>query len=82
MNAMAARITSAVKKRGFAMASESATNQIFPILPNTLIRKLSEKYLFYTWERINKDYSAIRIITSWATSEEAVDAFIEDLNRL
>ncbi len=79
MNAMAAKITAAIKSKGYAFLSESTTNQIFPVLPNHLIDKLALKYDFYLWEKVKEDYSCIRVITSWATPESAVDAFIEDI---
>ena len=59
--------------------SEAESNQIFPIFPNKIIEKLSEKYGFYVWEKVNKELSAVRLVTSWATKEEMVDKFITDL---
>ncbi|WP_282636699.1 threonine aldolase family protein [Sphingobacterium thalpophilum] len=79
-NALAARIAKAVSDKGYSFLTESATNQIFPILPNEVIEHLSQKYQFYIWKSIDSDRAAVRIITSWATDEEMVTAFIEDLN--
>lgn len=78
-NVMAMKISAAVKEKGYSFLTNSTTNQIFPILPNTVIEKLNEKYLFYVWKAIDKEQSAVRLITSWATDEAMVDAFIEDL---
>ena len=58
------------------MEAEAETNQIFPILPNTLIEELKEAFGFYVWEKIDDDHSVIRLVTSWATQEEQVKAFI------
>lgn len=80
-NAMAAKITAAISRKGFGFLSESSTNQIFPVLPNALIANLNEKYLFYVWRELNEDQSAVRIITSWATEEAKVDEFIADLEQ-
>lgn len=55
------------------------SNQIFPILPNALIEKLAEKYSFYVWEKIDAEHSAIRLVTSWATQEDAVRSFLSDM---
>ncbi|MGJ1409298.1 threonine aldolase family protein [Sphingobacterium thalpophilum] len=79
-NALAARIAKAVSDKGYSFLTESTTNQIFPILPNEVIEHLSQKYQFYIWKSIDSDRAAVRIITSWATDEEMVTAFIEDLN--
>jgi len=81
-NQMAMKIAKAVEEKGFAMLTNSTTNQIFPILPNTVIEELSKKYEFYVWKPIDTDHSAIRLITSWATDETKVEEFITDLKAL
>ncbi|RNL54220.1 threonine aldolase family protein [Pedobacter jejuensis] len=81
-NKMAMKISAAVEEKGYSFLTQSTTNQIFPILPKTLISKLNEKYLFYEWAAIDETKSAIRLITSWATDETKVDEFINDLNEL
>lgn len=78
-NRMAMKIAAAVKACGYTFLTESTTNQIFPILPKALIKKLNEKYLFFEWQEIDEARSALRLITSWTTEEMAVDEFIEDL---
>lgn len=79
-NEMAMLIRQEISKMGYRFLNHSPSNQIFPILPNWLISKLEQKYSFYIWAKINEDYSAIRLVTSWATKKEAVLALIDDLN--
>ena len=81
-NMMALKIVDAVQSKGFSFLTNSMTNQIFPILPKDIIQKLSENYQFYIWKEIDDDHAAIRLITSWATDEKNVDAFIADLKSL
>ncbi|MNY58509.1 hypothetical protein D3C86_1948510 [compost metagenome] len=81
-NKMAMKIASTVKAKGFSFLTNSTTNQIFPILPKNIITKLNENYLFFVWKEIDEDNAAIRLITSWATDEQYVDAFINDLKKL
>lgn len=81
-NTMALKIVDAVQSKGFSFLTNSMTNQIFPILPKDIIQKLSENYQFYIWKEIDDDHAAIRLITSWATDEKNVDAFIADLKSL
>ena len=38
--------------------------------------ELSEKVLLYIWEE-HPDHDVIRLLTSWATKEEDIDAFLE-----
>lgn len=78
-NAMAQQIASAMKEKGYEFFVDSPTNQIFPVLNNSDIDRLMEKFGFYIWEKVDEEYSAVRIITSWATGEEAVQDFIEAL---
>jgi len=79
-NQQAMKIKEAMKKKGIHFLSETYTNQIFPILSNDLIQKLSEKFEFYVWKKIDSEFSAIRLITSWNTGDEPVNDFIEMIN--
>lgn len=81
-NNMASQIANAIRQKGFGFLAPPQSNQIFPILPNTYISQLSEKYGFYNWKKIDADFTAIRLITSWATLEENVEAFIADFKSL
>lgn len=78
-NAMALKLSSGMKEMGYGFLTNSTTNQIFPIFPNSLISKLQEPYGFYTWANVDESHSAVRFVTSWATKEEKVDEFLNDL---
>jgi len=81
-NEMAGKLTQGIREQGYEFLTDSATNQIFPIVPNTLIEKLKDLYGFYIWSKIDEGKSSIRLVTSWATKEEAVTGFLEDLKNL
>lgn len=81
-NTLAMRIATAVREKGYTFLTQSTTNQLFPILPKKVIDRLSADYQFYIWKNIDADYAAIRLITSWATDEEKVMAFIKDLQEV
>lgn len=72
-NAMADQIGQAIKKAGYTFLTETCSNQVFPILPNELIEKLSKEFSFIIIKKIDDENSAIRLVTSWATSQESVD---------
>jgi threonine aldolase len=78
-NAMANLLKNEISKSGYKFMIHSPSNHIFPILPNKLIEKLQDKYSFYVWEKVDNDNSAIRLVTSWATKEDSVLTFIEDM---
>ena len=81
-NEMAGRLQRGIKECGFDFLVETTTNQIFPIFPDRVIERLQEEYLFYVWERMDDSRSAIRLITSWATEEDKVVQFVNDLKRI
>lgn len=81
-NKMADLFSKNIDSMGYKFLINSPSNQIFPILPNRIIEKLQEKYLFYVWSKVDNDNSSIRLVTSWATREDAVMAFVEDLKDL
>lgn len=58
------------------------TNQIFPILPDTALEEFSKTYAFSEQERIDETHRAVRFCTSWATTQENVDALCRDLKQL
>jgi threonine aldolase len=78
-NKMAQKLTKGIAEAGYSFLSDSPTNQIFPIFPNKIIEELSLKYEFYVWAKVDDENSVIRLVTSWATKEEAVNQFVEDL---
>jgi threonine aldolase len=80
-NRLADLIKEELSNAGLKFFSHSPSNQIFPILPNTLITELQKKYAFLIWEKIDENQSAIRLVTSWATKEDKVLEFIEDLKK-
>jgi Threonine aldolase len=81
-NRMADRLRSAIQEAGFHFLTDSPTNQLFPILENSIIEKLEDKYSFHRWEDIDGSHSAIRLVTSWATSDEMVEEFIRDFKNI
>ncbi|MGE5629934.1 MAG: threonine aldolase family protein [Caulobacteraceae bacterium] len=78
-NRMAALLRDEISNAGFGFLTYSPSNQIFPVLPKWLITELEKDYSFYVWSKADDDNYAIRLVTSWATKEEAVSAFIDDL---
>lgn len=71
-NGMARRIAAQFVRKGWQLAAETETNQVFVVVPNEMLPLLEERIRFYAWER-RTDTTVIRIVTSWATQEEQVD---------
>lgn len=60
--------------RGYPFLLESSTNQQFVILDNEKMRALREHVNFSFWEKVDDTHTAVRFATSWATTEEQIDA--------
>ena len=81
-NAMAEKIQDALLSRNCPLLLHSPSNQIFPVLPNRVMERLAEDYSFEIQKKVDADHTMIRLVTSWATREDAVDEFIADLKGL
>ncbi len=81
-NATASKIAETIKSLNYPWLNPPASNQLFPILPNALIKELLEHYEFYPWKIIDPHHTAARLITSWATPEDQVDRFIQTIRKL
>jgi threonine aldolase len=75
-NNMASYMTERLTEAGCTFWLDSPTNQIFPIIDNNVIERLSQDFEFYVWAPMDKTRSAIRLVTSWATPRTAVDNFL------
>ncbi|MGV3762374.1 threonine aldolase family protein [Parapedobacter sp.] len=78
-NAQAQIMAQALEKLGYPFLVPPCSNQLFPILPKWVIDKLAEKYLFHVWQPIDREHAAIRLVTSWATTEAVCTQFIREL---
>ena len=78
LGAWADRLADQIRKTlwdlGVPLLVENTTNQIFPILPDDVLRELEEEFTFTQQERVDDTHRAVRICTSWATTQENVDA--------
>ena len=76
---MARKLQDAFESHGIEIRYPSTTNQIFPVVPNDALARLSGKYAFSHVEPVEGDRSVVRFCTCWATKEENVDSLIRDL---
>lgn len=79
-NEMAGRLKQALTDKGYAFASDSCSNQLFPILPNDLVDALNKDFTFNIDRKWDDSHTVIRLVTSWATTKEGVEALIQALN--
>ena len=63
-NEAAAIIRKAFADKGFSFFCDSPTNQQFPILPESVMKKLSEKYAFADFGKVDETHHACLLYTS------------------
>lgn len=79
---MADKLRSTLNELGYPMLVDGVTNQVFPILPDTLLEALKDEFTFSEQLRVDAEHRAVRFCTSWATTEEAISALCETLKKL
>lgn len=78
----AQRLAEAFKAKGIPLFSESPTNQIFPIIDESLYERLSKEFRFQEWGRTPDGKYVVRFCTSWSTTDEDVSALLDFLETL
>lgn len=78
-NEMASILRKGIEACGYSFYSASSTNQLFPVFPDPILEKLREDFLFSVQEKVDDSHTAIRLVTSWATSEEECRRFVKVL---
>jgi len=79
-NAMAKLLSEKVKNLpNVKLLGEVESNGVFACIPKEIIEPLQEAYFFYVWDEMK---SEVRWMTSWDTTEEDVNGFVETLSRL
>ena len=80
--AMAEKLREAFTEKGYTYLAPNRTNQIFVIVPDAHLAKISEQFEYSYDQRIDATHSCVRFCTSWATKEENVDALIRCVEKL
>ncbi|MDO4816692.1 MAG: aminotransferase class V-fold PLP-dependent enzyme [Bacillota bacterium] len=79
---LADKLRSAFSDKGIEFYYNSPTNQLFPVLNDAQLEKLSAKYSFSLQKRLDDGHTVTRFCTSWASREEDIDGLISDINAL
>ena len=79
---MADKIRTAITALGHTLYLPGTTNQVFVTLPDKLLEELGKEFTFATWEKASDSRTTVRFCTSWATTEENVDALCEKIRNL
>ncbi len=75
-NKLAKKLADGFTSKGYKLLDKVQTNQIFLILPNNIIEKLQNSFLFYEWEKYDEDLTIVRFVTSWTSDEKKIDELL------
>ena len=73
---LAEKLREGLKEKGYQLLFNSTTNQTFVKLPDDKYQTLSEKVGMSFWEKPDDNHTIVRLATSWATTEEDIDALL------
>ena len=73
---LAQRLKKAFVERGYQSFVDSPTNQQFFRLPNAVVDHLLEGASFEMWGPRGEEWSDVRFVTSWATTDSDIDQLV------
>lgn len=76
---MAMMLRDGLRAKGYEFYMESVTNQQFIVVDDVKLAEIRKNYGVTYMHRQNENQSVIRLCTSWATKEENVKAFLEEM---
>ena len=75
----AVQLAQAMQDKGYSFYAAPCTNQLFPILPDEKLCQLERTFSFEHTAKVDETHTAVRFVTSWATTQGAVDTLIKAL---
>jgi len=75
-NAMAKRLAEGLADCGIPLLVPATSNQIFPILPDEMVKFLEDEVEFEVERKMDEAHTCIRFVTAWHTSEDDVDGLL------
>ena len=80
--ALADQIRCVFDELGVKYLVPGITNQIFPILSDEFLAELAKNFMFTEMGRVDDNHRAVRFCTSWASTQENVDALCAEIKRI
>ena len=81
-NRLADKLRDTLVSNGYTIPVKSRTNQVFTILPNTLLAALGKEFSFSPWGKVDDLHTMVRFCTSWATEESSLDSLCQAISAL
>lgn len=81
-NKMAKIIREELTALGIEFYSYSPTNQVFPVLPRSVVQELKNEFAFHEWTPEKDGMVPIRLVTAWGTKESDVQCLVQRIKQL
>ncbi|MBQ6840355.1 MAG: aminotransferase class I/II-fold pyridoxal phosphate-dependent enzyme [Oscillospiraceae bacterium] len=81
-NRLADKLRDTLVELGYPILVQCRTNQVFTVLPNTVLQKLEKEFSYAPWGTVDDNHTAVRFCTSWATMEDSLDALCDALTKI
>lgn len=81
-NNLADQLRDTLQCLGYSLFVPGVTNQVFPIMSDAILEQLSKHFCFTEQQRIDSTHRAVRFCTSWATTQDNMDALCAELVNL
>ncbi|MBQ2960171.1 MAG: low specificity L-threonine aldolase [Oscillospiraceae bacterium] len=73
------KLSAAFTAKGYRLFFEPETNQLFIILSNTQMDRLSQHVDFSFWEKYDDEHTVVRFATSWASTDTDIEKLINEV---
>ena len=74
---MAGMLAKGIAGRGYEFFVPQETNMVFAMFPKEMAEFLATKVMFETYPVVTETHQCIRLVTSWGTTQEEVEAFLK-----
>lgn len=71
-----------LKNLGIPMMVDSPTNQIFPIVPDSLLPQLEKLCTYEVWGKADEGHTVVRFVTSFATPLDSAEGLLKTLKEI
>lgn len=78
-NGYAQQLRQIFQQFGCPLLCDSPTNQIFPVVPNSVLKMLKDSYSWSHWQTVDETHTGVRFCTNVTTKLSDVIALITDL---
>ena len=81
-NRLSERLSDGLTAMNIPLLVQSPSNQVFPILPNSVVTQLEKEFTFEIQERVDSDHTCIRFVTAWSSTDDDVTSLLGAIKKL